>query len=146
MKTKLIRLEPDAREVIRKDAEKAFPEECCGFVYGKEEEDQRIINQAIPVVNSKAGDKKRRFEIAPADYLKAERFADENGLSLLGVYHSHPQHPAYPSEHDRAQALPWFSYLIISVIDGKSSELNSFQLDPEHQFVEEQLFQEHHIP
>jgi proteasome lid subunit RPN8/RPN11 len=88
------------------DALQSFPDECCGFFFGKEGGDERIITNILVVNNSKEGDKRRRFEIAPKDYLHAERFADENGLQFLGVYHSHPNHPAIPSEHDRVAAQP----------------------------------------
>ena len=121
------------------DAERAYPDECCGFFFGSDNEHEREITLAMPIENSKEGDKRRRFQIAPTDYLKAERFADENGLSLLGVYHSHPEHPAQPSEHDRSQAMPWFSYVIISVFSGKWKELNSFRLNDERQFEKESI-------
>jgi proteasome lid subunit RPN8/RPN11 len=80
---------------------RSFPDECCGFFFGNEIGKERIITNILTVDNSKEGDKKRRFEIAPKDYMNAEKFADENELQLLGVYHSHPNHPAVPSEHDR---------------------------------------------
>ncbi len=65
--------------------------------------------------NHKEGDQRRRFEISDLDYMKAERHAAKEGLTLLGVYHSHPLHPAIPSEHDHTVAMPFFSYLIVSV-------------------------------
>lgn len=126
------------------DAIGSFPDECCGFMYGKEEssideteEQERIILQAIPVINAKDGDKRRRFQITPIDYLKAERYAEEHGLSLLGVYHSHPNHPAIPSEHDRQAAQPFFSYVIVSVMNRELADLRSWRLNEEQQFEEE---------
>ena len=74
--------------------------------------------------------------------MKAERFALENDLTLLGVYHSHPNHPAIPSEHDLKQAVPYFSYLIASIYDGKFKEITSWQLNEESkQFKEEPIHQ-----
>lgn len=131
-------LNDTAREEMMKDAEGTFPDECCGFLYGKDGDD-REVTLAIPVENSKEGDKRRRFEISPLQYMQAERFADERGLTLLGVYHSHPQHPAIPSEHDRVQAMPWFSYVILSVMDGKTDDVTSWQLDDDRQFDEEPI-------
>ncbi|MFL5809944.1 MAG: Mov34/MPN/PAD-1 family protein, partial [Flavisolibacter sp.] len=93
------------------------------------------------VHNSKEGDKHRRFEIAPKDYLKAELFAVESGLQLLGVYHSHPDHSAIPSEQDRVAAQPYFSYLIISINKEARTLVRSWQLNENFQFEEEKINQ-----
>ncbi len=121
------------------DALTAFPDECCGFLFGEEEDNERIITAIQTVNNAKEADKTRRFEIAPKDYLEAERFADKNGLKLLGVYHSHPNHPAIPSEHDRVAAQPYFSYLIVSVLNNLWAGNRSWRLNDEQQFEEEKI-------
>lgn len=127
-----------AEQVIREHGERDFPNECVGFLYGEDKSGERIINLARPIVNSKEGDQRRRFEISPIDYMKAEQYALVNNTTLLGVYHSHPQHPAIPSEHDLKQALPFFSYIIVSVMDGQSDKLTSWRLSEEnHQFEPE---------
>ncbi len=128
-----------AQEVIIADGERSFPDECCGFFFGKEGEERRIITHALEVVNNKEGDKRRRFEIHPSDYMKAEKFSLVNELDFLGVYHSHPNHPAIPSEHDRIVALPFFSYIIISVYEGKLADFRSYRLNEERQFEEEEV-------
>lgn len=121
------------------DALQSFPDECCGFFFGKELNDERIVTDVLVVNNSKEGDKRRRFVISPKDYLNAERFADENQLQLLGVYHSHPNHPAIPSEHDRVAAQPYFSYIIISVMENEIADIRSWQLNDDLQFEEEKI-------
>ena len=121
------------------DALRSFPDECCGFFFGNEIGQERIITNILTVDNSKEGDKRRRFEIAPKDYLDAERFADENELQLLGVYHSHPNHPAVPSEHDRIAAQPFFSYVIISVKERMIADIRSWQLNENFMFEEETI-------
>ena len=134
----MIVLETDVQKIIVQDAVDAFPDECCGFVFGHEDIDgRRLITQARVVKNVKEGDKRRRFEIAPQDYLDAEKYAEEQQLELLGVYHSHPNHPAVPSEHDRAAAQPFFSYLIISVNDKIPGPIRSWRLNDDWQFEEE---------
>jgi proteasome lid subunit RPN8/RPN11 len=134
----MIVLENDAQKKIVQDAVDAFPDECCGFVFGYEDSNgRRIITEARVVKNVKEGDKRRRFEIAPQDYLDAEKYAEEQQLELLGVYHSHPNHPAVPSEHDRAAAQPFFSYLIISVNDKIPGPIRSWRLNDDWQFEEE---------
>ena len=133
-----VTLTPKAREVIERDALAAFPNECCGFLYGYED-NTRNITFAQPVENVKDGDQRRRFAISPEQYLDAERFALTQGLTLLGVYHSHPKHPAFPSEHDRVQAMPWFSYLIINAEAGYTGDLHSFVLNEARQFEQQPL-------
>lgn len=123
---------------MQKHAEKSFPNECCGFFYGRDGA-VRQITVAREVPNSKEGDQKRRFEISPEDYMKAEKFALDNNLDLLGIYHSHPQHPAIPSEHDLKQAVPWFSYIILSVMDARLDHARSWILTEENTFEEEEI-------
>lgn len=136
----MIHIEPDIERLMLEDASQAFPDECCGFLFGKEEGGERLITDILVVNNAKEGDKRRRFEIAPRDYLKAERYAEKTGLALLGVYHSHPNHPAIPSEHDRVAAQPFFSYLIVSVMNGKIDHVRSWRLNDDRQFEEERIF------
>lgn len=134
-----IKISPAAAEVIYDHAVATFPYECCGFLYGTEE-NGRLVEQAIPVANEKEGDQRRRFEISPVEYLRAERFALENDTQLLGVYHSHPNHPAIASQHDLAVAMPWFSYVIVSVMEGEVADLKSWRLRDE-----ERIFQEENV-
>ncbi len=124
----VLKIDKEAIDVSYKDSLKAFPNECCGFLYGKEENDERLITLAIPVENSKDGDQRRRFEISPFEYMKAEQYALANDLALLGVYHSHPNHPAIASVHDQAKAMPYFSYVIVSVMDGRIDDIKSWRL------------------
>jgi len=122
-----------------KDAVGTFPDECCGFLFGKEENDSRTVIKIQVVDNAKEGDKRRRFVISAKDYLNAEQFADANNLQLIGVYHSHPNHPAIPSEHDRVAAQPYFSYIILSVMNGEFDHIRSWQLNEQQQFEEEKI-------
>ena len=132
-------IEQKPLDEMYQDALQSFPDECCGFFFGKELENERIVTNILVVNNSKEGDKTRRFEISPKDYLNAERFADENDLPLLGVYHSHPNHPAIPSEQDRVAAQPHFSYIIISVKENEIADIRSWQLNDNFQFEEETI-------
>ncbi|TRX59505.1 M67 family metallopeptidase [Fulvivirga sp. M361] len=127
-----------AWEAMKHDAETRFPNECCGFFYGQYG-DEKTVSQVLVINNTKDGDQRRRFEISPEDYLKGERYALKHGLDLLGVYHSHPNHPAVPSEHDRISAVPVFSYIIISVMEGISAEVTSWILNDASRFEKEEL-------
>lgn len=134
----MISIHSIAKEIMIEDAIGSFPDECCGFFFGTEEASgNRVVTHVLVVNNAKEGDKRRRFEISPRDYLKAERFAEENKLQLLGVYHSHPNHPAIPSETDRLSAQPYFSYIIISVYNKEVKDIRSWKLNPHAQFHEE---------
>jgi len=136
----LIEVNKTAFIQMQQDAENSFPNECCGFFFGKEENGKRRVFQSTEVINSKEGDQRRRFEISAFDYMKAEQYALENELDLLGVYHSHPQHPAIASEHDLAKAMPYFSYIILSVQDGQYDHIKSWRLKDEvRQFEEEKI-------
>ncbi|MDA0728321.1 MAG: M67 family metallopeptidase [Bacteroidetes bacterium] len=128
-----------ALKAMTDHAEAAFPNECCGFFYGDESGGIRQVTLSTQVTNSKEGDQRRRFAISDKDYLQAERHAAREGLTLLGVYHSHPLHPAIPSEHDLAVALPFFSYIIVSVEPEGTSHVRSWQLDADRQFAEEHI-------
>ncbi len=135
----MIVIEPNVKKLMLEDVVKSYPDECCGFLFGTEKNEDRTITAILIVNNAKDGDKRRRFEIAPKDYIKAERYADENNLALLSIYHSHPNHPAIPSEHDRVAAQPYFSYIIVSVADADIKTIRSWRLNDEQQFEEEKI-------
>jgi len=94
----------------------------------------------LRLANERVDERERRFFISPQQVLMAERRARQDGLLLLGFYHSHPDHPAIPSEYDRQHALPWYSYVIVSVQGGEPGELRSWRLrDDRSAFDEEPL-------
>ncbi len=106
-----------------------YPHECCGALLGTEHPDGRRVAISLPIANVSGEDRRRRFSVAPRDYIRAEREADARGLRLLGFYHSHPDHPARPSETDRTFAQPGFSYPIVSVGADGVGEIRSWRLD-----------------
>ena len=136
-----IRVTPQCLEIINIHAEESFPEECCGFMLGKEEPNGiRYIEEVYKISNSKEENRKRRYLIEPGQHLKAERYAREKHLDILGVYHSHPNHPSTASEFDRIHAMPFWSYLIISCMNGKRDQIQSWRLrEDRSQFDEEEL-------
>ena len=139
MKNTLL-IDASAYQAIVKDLEKAFPNEGCGFFYGKDDGNARQVFTTWAVPNAKEGNRHRRFEISPLDYIKAERKAKEFGSTLLGVYHSHPNHPALPSVYDLRQAMPYFSYIILSVHDAVAARMTSWRLaEGKRLFEEEQV-------
>ena len=136
----MISIDSKARDLMNKEGLDSFPDECCGFFYGEEDGlGNRRITEILVVNNAKDGDKRKRFEISAKDYLKSEQYAIEKGLQLLGVYHSHPDHAAIPSEHDRVAAQPYFSYIIISVLSNRTTHMRSWRLNDNFQFEEEAI-------
>ena len=133
----MIRFKEEAMEQMLEDAVNTFPEECCGFLFGTEQGEERTISRIFIVNNAKEGDRRRRFIISPQDYMRAEALADGNDLQLLGIYHSHPNHPAIASEHDRVAAQPYFSYVILSIVENRFAEIRSWRLNDDRQFEEE---------
>ena len=112
-------------EQINAHVENAYPEEGAGFLVGDESE----VKEILPLSNAREdAARQNRFLITPEDYLKAELKADSLGLSLIGVFHSHPDCPNVPSEYDREWAQPFFSYIITRVDEGKAVSHRSWRL------------------
>lgn len=122
---------------IHEHGEQAYPEEGAGFLIGS---DGRV-DSILPLKNAREDEARHnRFLITPEDYLNAELTADRLGLSLIGVFHSHPDHPNRPSEYDREWAQPFFSYIITTVNKGKAIESRSWRLlEDRSRFEEEQI-------
>ncbi len=135
-----LRLSKDMLEKIHAHGERAYPEEGAGFLLGAEN-GARDVQAIFPLTNSREDSARHnRYLITPKDYLNAELEADRLGLSLLGVFHSHPDHPNRPSEFDCEWAQPFFSYIITSVDSGKAIESRSWRLSEDRsQFVEENI-------
>lgn len=122
--------------IIRRHAADAYPDECCGALIGHGD---RVV-EAFPLSNAQAENRKRRFLIGPDAYRRAEARADELSATLLGFYHSHPDHPAVPSSFDLEHAWPNLTYAIVSVRAGQPQELRFWRLRPDRSgFSEETL-------
>ena len=110
-------------------AESAYPEECCGFLLGAEVDGFRKITDLVQVPNAEGTGRDHRFLITPEYYRKAEILAKEQGVKLLGFYHSHPDHKALPSQYDVEQGLPWFVSIIVAVTGGTASHMTAWVLN-----------------
>jgi proteasome lid subunit RPN8/RPN11 len=139
-------LDAQTRERIERHAIEAYPNECCGAMFGTVgpivaiDRGQAIV-AVLPLPNSTDEGPRRRFLVSPDDYRRAERYAREVGLELVGFYHSHPDHPARPSEHDLARAWPTFWYLIASVHASGVADVRVWKLREDRAaFEEEELF------
>lgn len=121
---------PDQLRAIEAHGESTYPNEGAGFLLGRVNGgDELIIERVLPVANQREAEAQHnRYELSPLDFMRAEREAAAAGLELVGVFHSHPDHPARPSEFDREHAWPAFAYLITSVQDGLATITRSWQL------------------
>lgn len=126
---------------IHQHGELAYPEEGAGLLLGEIKAGDQQVSEILPLTNTReAGARHNRYQLSPEDYLKGEEEADRLGLDLLGVFHSHPDHPNRPSDFDRQWAWPNFSYLITSVVQGKAIESRSWRLNEDRaQFSEEAI-------
>jgi proteasome lid subunit RPN8/RPN11 len=113
---------------MRAHGEEMFPHECCGFMLGAAVDGEQRIVEVRAQANERTESRENRFVISPGQFRDAEKRARAAGLLLVGIYHSHPDSPARPSEYDRDHAWPWFSYLIVSVRGGKAAETNAWRL------------------
>jgi proteasome lid subunit RPN8/RPN11 len=136
-------------EAIRRHGAEAYPHECCGALIGRD----GIVSEAFGLPNTTEEGPRRRFLVRPSDYRDAERRAASAGAELLGFYHSHPDHPAQPSQYDLDHAWPFFSYVIVSVRDRVPGDMTSWRLrddrsafDPETLTYAEQDSDSHTAP
>jgi proteasome lid subunit RPN8/RPN11 len=139
-----IRLKPEQLRSIHSHGEREYPNECCGMLLGRADGDSKEVLEVVPLRNLRHDSvraqellplddpgresEKNRFLIDPLDQLRVEKDAIARGLEVLGYYHSHPDHPARPSNYDREHAWPWYSYIILSVERGRADEMTSWVL------------------
>jgi proteasome lid subunit RPN8/RPN11 len=114
-----LRLEPGVATAIRRHGEETYPHECCGALIGRAGSTAAVV--ALP--NTTEEGPRRRFLVRPSDYRMAEQRATELDGELLGFYHSHPDHPARPSQYDLDHAWPNFAYVIVAVAQGTAREM-----------------------
>jgi proteasome lid subunit RPN8/RPN11 len=145
-------LSSDISQKIRDHGAETYPHECCGALLGRDldasatsspdaaQPQSREIVALFPLVNRRDDSPRNRFSVTSDDVRDAEKAAREKGIDVVGWYHSHPDHPAAPSEYDRDHAWPWYSYIIVSVANGKPQDMTSWRLlDDRSKFSPEAL-------
>jgi proteasome lid subunit RPN8/RPN11 len=140
-------------QIIQQHGEKNYPEECCGILLGKIDKERKIVIEVIPTINEwrseelatdpnnleKIHSKRDRYIIPPTEILEAQKRGRDNGLDIIGFFHSHPDYPSTPSECDRLNAWEIYSYTIVSVIEGKATTIESWVLDETGVFRSESI-------
>jgi len=136
--TKEVHLSADLQGRIFTQLQTTYPNEGGGFLLGVRRDNLVTIREIRPITNVYETEEQfHRYAMTPTDWMKLEDEADAQGLTLVGYYHSHPDHPAIPSEFDRVHALPNFSYLITSVQNGKAVEMRAWQLSEDRSQFDE---------
>ncbi|MBW4555324.1 MAG: M67 family metallopeptidase [Trichormus sp. ATA11-4-KO1] len=147
----MLKILPEHLQIIYTHAESTYPDECCGLILGYLASDSKTVVEIMPTENAWSTESdnfssentkhstKQRYAIAPQFMLQVQKKARDCSLSIIGIYHSHPDHPATPSECDRLYAWPEYSYIIVSVQNGKAGQFQSWSLDDHHQFQPESI-------
>src|SRR5437660_5703812 len=133
MTERALTIPPAVDASIRRHGQETYPHECCGALVGC---DGRVAD-IVPLPNTTEEGPRRRFLVRPSDYREAERRATELGGELLGFYHSHPDHPARPSQYDLDHAWPTFAYIIVSVMAGQSTDMTVWYLKEDRSTFDE---------
>lgn len=115
-------------ERVRAHLCRAYPEEGCGVLLGREVNGVREVDRIVELDNQREASRHNRYVISPEQFLRAEQAARAAGLDVIGFYHSHPDHPARPSAFDLEHAWPWYSYVIVSVEAGRVADVRSWRL------------------
>jgi len=131
----ILRISESLTEEIRRHSRESYPYECCGALLGRDEAygtilpgTTREVVDLFPLINRRDDSPRNRYSVTAEDVRHAEQAAQSRGLDLIGWYHSHPDHPARPSEFDRQHAWPWYSYVIVSVQRGTPQSMTSWRL------------------
>lgn len=130
---------------IEKHGEREYPHECCGLLIGRfDEGGRKVVLEILPIDNaSDEAARHNRSLILPKDLMRGERYAREKKLDVVGNYHSHPDWVAEPSQFDLEHAWPTWSYIIVSVREGKAADIRSWELESDRtKFNEEELTKE----
>jgi proteasome lid subunit RPN8/RPN11 len=136
----MVQLTPAQREQMTAHGERTYPHECCGFLIGRRQEGRKRVEEVRPAGNARDDSPRNRYLISPEEMFRAERDARQAGQEVLGFYHSHPDVPARPSQYDLDHAWPVYSFLIMSVNQGRATEMHSWvMVEDQSRFEEEEI-------
>jgi proteasome lid subunit RPN8/RPN11 len=123
-------LKPEFARQVEAEGSAAYPNECCGIMFGQDVGERRIVERLMAVNNDfESGEQYHRFSISPKQLMDAEKIAADSKQLVLGFYHSHPDHPARPSEYDREHSWPFYSYVIVSIAKREAVDMTSWVLN-----------------
>jgi proteasome lid subunit RPN8/RPN11 len=134
----MLRIREAVLEEIRTHMRETYPHECCGLIIGVSEDGARRGLGSRRCRNLNTERARDRYELDPADMLRTSQELVGSEQDIVGVYHSHPDHPSQPSEFDRDHAWPGWSYIIGSVMKGQVATVQSWELDESARRFEEE--------
>ncbi|HEX4961629.1 MAG TPA: M67 family metallopeptidase [Thermoanaerobaculia bacterium] len=137
---------PRHLQTITRHGASSYPEECCGFLIGRFDGGVTVVERVLSVGNERQESRHNRYLISPETVLAANKEARGLGLDVVGYYHSHPDHPARPSEFDRDHAWPGLSYVIVSIEGGKVADTRSWRLSDDRERFEEETIEQAAVP
>ena len=132
----MIRIEPEAWAEMLAHAIATYPNECCGAMLGRRDTEAKSVTRAIALENVFSGPHSTRYAVNPQELIETDRLARRDGLGLIGIYHSHPDHAAYFSQEDLRNSCPWYSFLILSIREGKFDHAKCWLPDAEQSTAE----------
>lgn len=147
----VLEIYPYQLAAIRAHGESTYPDECCGLLIGKLSQNRKTVVEVRATQNvwnaqsaeffldDTAATTRSHYTIAPETMLAVQKDTRDRNLAIIGIYHSHPNHPAIPSECDRLYAWQQYSYIIVSVQQGVACDLNNWSLNAQHQFQPEEI-------
>jgi proteasome lid subunit RPN8/RPN11 len=138
----MLTIHPDTLRALQSHGEAAYPNEGAGLLLGQAAEGHKTVVDILTLPNRwEAEEQYHRFLLTPQDMLHGENEAARRALDVIGIFHSHPDHPAQPSGFDRAWALPWYSYIITTVEKGRATVSRSWLLKEDRSDYEEETIQ-----
>jgi len=132
----ILTITKDQRKKMVQHAEQGYPHEVVGILAGNRA--RHHVSQIQPLINERA-DTNNRYKVSPLILMRQERALEQQGLEIVGYYHSHPDHPSTYSEYDKHHALPNMSYLILSVLTGNTDRIQSWRLCDDRNHMEEEV-------
>lgn len=140
----MIRIDEEQLAQMSAHAERDYPFECCGLMLGRFADGRKRVLENYAISNAREEEAKRnRFLIRPEELLRGEKYARDKGLDVVGFYHSHPDDRAVPSQYDLEHAWPTYSYIVVSVENGRAVDLRSWEMEADRsRFDEEEIVSE----
>lgn len=135
-------ISPRHMQTIGRHGSVSYPDECCGVLIGKVQGDSTYVERVLSVGNEREDSRHNRFLISPETILAAHKEARSLGLDVVGYYHSHPDHPARPSDFDREHAWPGVSYLIVSIEQRNVADARSWRLNDDRESFDEEIIEQ----
>ncbi len=125
---------------MRAHGERDYPYECCGLMLGRFEDGRKKVTETYAISNAREEEAKRnRFLIRPEELMRGEKYARDQGLDVVGFYHSHPDDMAVPSQYDLEHAWPTYSYIVMSVDQGRAADLRSWEMEADRSRFDEEI-------